>query len=252
MKQCLLIIITFACFINAASGQKKDSIYNYPPLMPEYRGGPDAMKMFIARNKRYPEKEKRVRKEGRIWVSAIVDTAGILTNIRLARGVSAGFDSEALSLIRIMPAWLPGYTDSGAVRTQINIPVDFTLADTAAIVYRDLDTPVNQKPAMIYKFVERMPSWNDKRFIPLNSYLGNAIRFLPNIRNKEIHDRAYVSFVINEQGIVTQPVIAKTSGNEELDKALLHVVSSMPTWIPGYQNGKAVKVNFTIVVPLRP
>ena len=60
-----------------------------------------------------------------------------------------------------------------------------------------------------------------------------------------ISGRIIVSFVINENGQVTDPVI-KRSLDPILDKEAIRIVKSMPRWIPGEQKGKKVKVKFTL------
>ena len=54
-----------------------------------------------------------------------------------------------------------------------------------------------------------------------------------------------------KDGSIVDIKIAKSSGDENLDKESLRVVTAMPKWIPGEQGGEAVNVRFTQPVSFR-
>ena len=56
--------------------------------------------------------------------------------------------------------------------------------------------------------------------------------------------RVVVSFVINENGQVTDPEVLRRV-DKDLDKEAIRIIKSMPRWIPGEHKGKKVKVVFT-------
>ena len=59
--------------------------------------------------------------------------------------------------------------------------------------------------------------------------------------------------VVNKEGRIIQPEILR-GVNEELDNAALAVVRKMAhdiTWIPGIQDGEAVKVKYTMPVTFK-
>lgn len=60
--------------------------------------------------------------------------------------------------------------------------------------------------------------------------------------------KAFVKFVVDENGKVTNPVIVKSSNNEEFDKEAIRAISVMPKWDPGIDKGKPVKVYMTVPV----
>ena len=54
-------------------------------------------------------------------------------------------------------------------------------------------------------------------------------------------------FVVGKDGQVRDVTIAR-SLDPYCDKEAIRVIKSMPKWIPGKQNGKAVAVNFTVPI----
>ena len=59
--------------------------------------------------------------------------------------------------------------------------------------------------------------------------------------------RVVVSFVINENGQVTDPEVLRHV-DKDLDKEAIRIIKSMSRWIPGEHKGKKVKVRFTLPV----
>jgi TonB family protein len=62
----------------------------------------------------------------------------------------------------------------------------------------------------------------------------------------------YLSFVIDIDGSVTDVKILRSSTNSTLDQEGVAAVKSMPKWKPGKQDGKEVKVGFTIPIKVHP
>ena len=60
--------------------------------------------------------------------------------------------------------------------------------------------------------------------------------------------KAYIKFVVDTNGKVINPVVAKTSGVKEFDRAASKVISIMPRWHPGLDKNKKVMVGMTIPV----
>ena len=67
---------------------------------------------------------------------------------------------------------------------------------------------------------------------------------------KGIQGRVIVAFVVNRDGSISDPKVVR-SIDSALDKEALRVINSMPRWNPGKQNGKNVRVNYTVPVYFR-
>ena len=65
-----------------------------------------------------------------------------------------------------------------------------------------------------------------------------------------IQGRVICTFVVERDGSVSDIRIAK-SVDPSLDKEAVRVVSAMPRWIPGRQNGQNVRVKYTLPVTFR-
>ena len=95
-------------------------------VVPYFPGGLNAMRAFVAKHVRYPEAARMLKKEGRVIISAQVDTKGNLSQYKVMMSDDPLFDKEALRIVKLMPRFVPegkGKVVAGTVK----IPVMFRL-----------------------------------------------------------------------------------------------------------------------------
>jgi len=108
--------------------------------------------------------------------------------------------------------------------------------------------PDAQSPSPgIYTYVEKMPvaGYN------YHEYLGKNIRYPDNARENNIQGKVIIKFLVNEDGSISDCKVIR-GVDSELDKEVLRVVKSFPPWKPGMQNGKPVKVWYTLPIFIDP
>ena len=99
--------------------------------------------------------------------------------------------------------------------------------------------PPKEEEAKVFDVVEQMPSFPGGPSA-LFEYLSKNIKYPVVI----------VTFVVEKDGSITDVRVVK-SVDPSLDKEAQRVVKSMPRWIPGKQNGSAVRVKYTVPVTFR-
>jgi TonB family protein len=99
----------------------------------------------------------------------------------------------------------------------------------------------------IFTVVEQMPVFpgGDEGRI---KYLVENIKYPEAARKAGIEGTVFVTFVVEKDGSVSNARILRGIGGG-CDEEALRVVSAMPTWKPGVQRGKPVRVQFN--VPLK-
>jgi protein TonB len=102
-----------------------DSIFVNPQVIPQFKGGEEALKEYMIKNMRYPEAAKFQRITGKVYVRFVVSAEGRITDATVARGRGHGLDEEALRLVWLMPSWQPGRQQGHPVRVSCTIPIDF-------------------------------------------------------------------------------------------------------------------------------
>ena len=84
----------------------------------------------------------------------------------------------------------------------------------------------------------------------LMKFLSTNVKYPVIAQENEIQGRVIVQFVVKKDGSIEDVQIAK-GVDPVLDKEALRVISSMPKWTPGKQDGKAVNVKYTVPVMFR-
>lgn len=95
-------------------------------VVPYFPGGLNAMRAFVAKHVRYPEAARKLKKEGRVIISAQVDTEGNLSQYKVMMSDDHLFDKEALRVVKLMPRFVPEGKGKVVAGT-VEIPVMFRL-----------------------------------------------------------------------------------------------------------------------------
>jgi len=124
----------------------------------------------------------------------------------------------------------------------------------------DTIPPVSHSPKdTIYKVVTEMPRFagcEDLETKPekMKCAQGKMLHFIyENIvypakaRKDGIQGTAVISFVIQKDGSISDARIVRSIGGG-CDEEALRVVNTMPNWIPGKENGEAVRVQFNLPI----
>lgn len=111
----------------ATVAKNKGDVYYIVEEMPVYPGGDPALRDFIAKNVKYPEKAQEKGIQGRVYVTFIVDVDGSITGAKIARGVDPSLDNEAIRVVNSSPKWTPGKQDGEAVKVSYTVPITFAL-----------------------------------------------------------------------------------------------------------------------------
>ncbi len=98
----------------------------------------------------------------------------------------------------------------------------------------------------IFSIVEEMPEFpgGDRALL---QFIANTIKYPVVAQENGIQGRVYVNFVVNVDGSVSEPRITR-SVDPSLDKEALRVIGLLPTWKPGKQRGKAVRVSYNVPI----
>ena len=102
-------------------------------------------------------------------------------------------------------------------------------------------TPKNSDT--VYYKVERMPS-----VTPMGAVAIRNVRYPKQAMEQGIEGTVLIGFTVNQDSSITDVKVLKGIGGG-CDEEAMRVIKSIHHWIPGYQNGKAVKVYFS--VPMR-
>ncbi|MBR1415652.1 MAG: energy transducer TonB [Prevotella sp.] len=106
-----------------------------------------------------------------------------------------------------------------------------------------------EEETKIFEVVEQMPQFPGGD-AALMQYLSSHIKYPAVAEENGIQGRVVCTFVVERNGSITDVRVVK-SVDPSLDKEAVRVIKGMPSWIPGKQNGSAVRVKYTVPVTFR-
>ena len=108
------------------------------------------------------------------------------------------------------------------------------------------EPPKHEEESKVFDVVEQMPSFPGGNGALLE-YLATHVKYPVVAQENGVQGRVIVSFVVEKDGSITDVRVVR-SVDPSLDREAARVVSSMPRWTPGKQNGSAVRVKYNVPV----
>ena len=102
------------------------------------------------------------------------------------------------------------------------------------------------KNSTVYDMVEQAPAFPGGPQAMMQ-FIKDNLQYPQIAKENGIQGRVILQFVVDETGKVTDPKVIR-SIDPSLDTEAIRLVLSMPRWIPGMQDGKAVAVKYTFPV----
>ncbi|MEJ7692632.1 energy transducer TonB, partial [Daejeonella sp.] len=215
--------------------------------LPQFPGGMKAWNDYLSKNLFYPAQARNNNIQGRVIASFVVDTDGTLEDIKVIRGIGGGADEEAVRMLKNSPKWIPGSKDGKPARVAHSLPIIFSLYPSAQAPYPS----ANQKtvlPAGVEKFssVEVLPEFAGG-MAGWGKYLTANLRYPAEAKSKKITGRVILSFIVEKDGGISDIKVLRGIGGGA-DEEAVRVLSTSPKWKPGIQNGRAVRVAYTMPI----
>lgn len=106
--------------------------------------------------------------------------------------------------------------------------------------------PSTDDTSEVFNVVEQMPSFMGNEDA-LYAYVSKNIIYPLKAKENNIQGRVVVRFIIEKDGNVSNIEILRKLGFG-CDEEVIRLIKSMPKWFPGKQNGKPVRVHFTMPI----
>ncbi|MES2064121.1 MAG: TonB family protein [Bacteroidota bacterium] len=219
-------------------------IFTEVEQVPTFPGGDKAFSKFLATTIKYPAEAVTNRVQGRSIVTFVVEKDGSLSNIEVIRAFGHGTDEEAVRALKASPKWNPGIQNGHRVRVQYSVPVSFVFNKnnkSASVVSKE---EIDSKP--IFTAVEQVPTFPGGdaafgKFLAVNTIYPKAAR------ESNIQGRVIVRFIVEKDGSLTGIKVLRGIGYGA-DEEALRVLKLSPKWNPGIQNGRTVRVEYSVPI----
>ena len=98
----------------------------------------------------------------------------------------------------------------------------------------------------VYEKVDKMPEFDGGQE-GLMKYLMNEMKYPKQSQKENVQGKVFIEFVVAKDGAIKDVQVLK-SVDTLLDKEATRVISNMPNWAPGENEGK--KVSVKLVLPI--
>ena len=224
--------------LSSKSREMNEQVFTVVEKMPSFPGGDAELLKYIATNIKYPKESQDNGEQGRVICSFIVGRDGSVNNPEVLRGVTPLLNEEAVRVINTMPSWNPGMQRGKAVAVKYTVPITFRLK-----------SPVEEAKEETLTVVDVMPQYpgGDRELL---KFIAQSIKYPTDAQEAGVQGRVICSFVVDKKGNIVEPKIIRGI-DPSLDAEALRVIGMMPRWTPGRQDGKAVRVLYTVPITFR-
>ena len=158
------------------------------------------------------------------------------------------YDEEKKDLLRVYGDKFNADTSNGIIFiiTKEYAKSDERKKDYVVVVKAKDKEAENEK---VFNVVEHMPEFPGGMG-EMMKYLSMNVRYPEAAQKAGLQGRVVVQFVVEADGSISNANVQR-GVSEELDAEAIRVIEKMPKWTPGMQNGKAVRVKYSIPISFR-
>jgi protein TonB len=112
-KFLFILVLLFPGLVQAQP--KADTFKCFLEPVPQFPGGEDSLKRYLAKNIVYPESARDNAIEGKVVIRFRVGLDGIADSFRIVKSLSTECDYQVLRAFKQMPKWIPAKDQKHAI-----------------------------------------------------------------------------------------------------------------------------------------
>ncbi len=255
-------------------------------VMPKFHDGDlNTFRQWVQTQVRMPEKALKNKLQGRVVATFTIEKDGTLDDIQILQTPDRVFSEEVERVLRRSDKWTPGTQDGKAVRVKFTLPVDFRIANVdvpggqgaapaasattidelVVVGFAPADSEAAAEEEAFWKasmaeekagadqpflMVEVMPAFRGGNLNVFRQWVQTQVRMPEMALKNKLQGRVVATFIIEKDGTLDDIQILQTPDrvfSEEVER----VLKLSDKWTPGTQDGKAVRVRYTLPVDFR-
>lgn len=241
--------------------EEGNEIFTQTEILAEPKGGLSAFRKWIGDNYQYPQAAVDAGVKGTVSVSFVVEKDGSLSDIKYANDLGYGTGEAAVELLKKSPKWSPAIQNGKVVRFAYVLPILLDLIDTENSSPIEVKDTIQDKSGGKIVFLNSAPKGNPDyqsvEIIPeppggLTAYrkwIGNNFKYPKAAIDAKVKGTIQVTFVVEKDGSLSDLKVVRDLGHGT-GEAAINVFNASPKWSPGIQNGKAVRVAYSMPIRL--
>lgn len=219
-------------------------VYTKADTMPRFEGyGPRAFREWIARHVTL----HMPGADGTVLVRFVIEKDGTMSELQVKGGKEdEAFVDRVKDAFAAAPRWTPAVAQGERVRLGCSMKLHFgqTAAKAAAEAAADTTAKTDDDA---YLIVETMPRFKGGNLNDFRQWVNSEVTYPPEAFRNGITGRVVVMFIIEKDGTLShiKPI---ESPDELLTDIVVKALSLSPKWRPGEQDGRPVRVKYTLPV----
>lgn len=157
---------------DAPSAGGENMVFTVVEKRPEFPGGEAELMKYLMENIKYPEASYKNKEQGRVVVQFVVKKDGAIGDVKVLRSINEALDSEAVRVVRSLPAFTPGEIKGKPVAVWYTLPIIFKIKEDK----KDEET----KPAEATAGLFKLSADSVKYFLDGKRYYGSLDKIDPN------------------------------------------------------------------------
>ena len=215
----------------------QDIFYTIPDILAKYYEGDEALNEYLKLKSAEIEGLKNITEKKKIIVKLSVDKTGKEIKVIEISGASADETEFVNRIFKDLRDFIPATVEDTPVDSELKL----------ILVFSNEGIKLNsEKTSDVYFSADQMPEFPGG-ISEMRKFIASQIRYPVIAQQKQITGKVLITFVIDERGKVTNINVLK-GVHPSLDNEAKRVINMMPKWEPGRNEGKAVKVSYTIPI----
>lgn len=207
-----------------------------------FPGGNDSLYSYLERNLEYPKDAEKDGISGNVQVKVGISPQGKVSKVEILKPLYPSLDAEAVRVLSRSPLWSPAKKNSQPVSSEYNLTIFFNSNGSK----KDILDSTEEVPLTFVEQQPQFPGGIDE----MMKYLANNIRYPEKAAELGISGKVAIQFVVSKKGKVHNIKVLRGIGGG-CDEEAVRMISAMPDWIPGRQNGKPVAVFFVLPISFK-
>lgn len=186
-----------------------------------------------------------------LFLTFRVEKDGSVSNLEIKRSPKGEFKPETVAEItRILnngPKWIPATRNGEAVSSRSFVVFDFKDGvGSESVATEETSISKTDNNRVVFNAVEKNPSFpgNEDGF---DKFLAKNIKYPQTARDNNISGKVFLQFIVEPTGSLSNIKILREPGYGTGAEAL-RVLKLSPKWKSGEQNGRKVRVMYTVPV----
>jgi TonB family C-terminal domain len=196
----------------------------------EYTEEEKMLSEYLSSKLKYPKGVKKDSIRGDINCSFMIDKRGKVSNVKIEKSAHLKLDKEVIRVIETIPRW------TSITQEEDNVKVRYTLS---------ISFVISMQKNGVYFVTDKAPEFPDGERALFKFLRENTMPFQLGVHGPT--GRVTCSFIVDIDGSITNVEVLE-SACSLLDKEAVHIIKSMPKWIPGEYNGEKVKARYILPV----